>query len=398
MHRPTCSKDVVGRAAHRAAAAIGALTLAAAAALSPPAGRCEGLTLPESGDNQRAVASQWIGPVEVSITYHSPRVISPTGEDRHGKIWGGLVPYGYTSGQGFGTCGDKCPWRGGANENTVFTTSHAVRIEGQPLPAGSYGLHFLPGREEWTIIFSQNHSSWGSFFYDQREDALRVQVKAVPHPFNQWLAYEFPERAPDHATAQLAWEDLAVPFRIAVDDVDSIYLAAIREELRGMSGFRNENWVLAAQFCLVHKVDYAEGLSWAQQAVSSPSFGLEDFNNLILLAGLLDANGRAAEAEKIRQKAYYHQTATAIVLHGYARGKLARGEKEGAIEVFFLNAKRFPNQWPVHAGLMRAYSAQGKYKEALAEARLALAQAPDDLNRKALAVMIEKLQAGKDVN
>jgi len=145
-------------------------------------------------------------------------------------------------------------------------------------------------------------------------------------------------------------------------------------------------------------VNLEEGLSWAQQAVSSPSFGLEDFTNLILLAGLQEANGRAAEAAQTRKKALYHQTATATVLHAYARGKLARGEKDGAIEVFLLNAKRFPNQWPVHAGLMRAYSAQGKFKEALAEAKLALAQAPDELNKQALSGMIEKLQTGKDIN
>ncbi len=166
-------------------------------------GACaEGLTLPPDGDNQRAVVSQWIGPVEISISYHSPNVTSPTGENRRGKIWGGVVPYGYSS-QGFGTCGEKCPWRGGANENTVFTRSHDVKIEGKPLAAGSYGLHFLPAKDEWTIIFSRNFKSWGS--------------------------------------------------------------------------------------------------------------------------------------------------------------KLARGEKDGAIEVFLLNARRFPNQWPVHAGLMRAYSAQADH-------------------------------------
>jgi hypothetical protein len=357
----------------------------------------EGLTLPPDGDNQQAVVSQWIGPVEISISYHSPKVTSPTGEDRSGKIWGGVVPYGYSR-QGFGTCGEKCPWRGGANENTVFTTSHDVRIEGKPLAAGSYGLHFLPAKDKWTIIFSRNFKSWGSFFYDEREDALRVKVKPVAHPYSHWLAYEFPERAPDHATAQLAWEDLAVPFKIAVDDVNSIYLAAMRDELRDMTGFRNESWQLAAQFCLVHKVNLAEGLGWAQQAVSSPFFGLEDFTTLILLAGLQEANGKTAEAAQTRQKALNHPTATAAVLHAYARGKLARGEKDGAIEVFLLNAKRFPNQWPVHAGLMRAYSAQGKFKEALAEARLALAQAPDELNKKGLAGMIEKLENGQDIN
>jgi Protein of unknown function (DUF2911) len=377
-----------------AAAALGAAVIGACVASAAIA---QGLTLPPDGDNQKAVATQWIGPVEISISYHSPKVTSPTGEDRRGKIWGGLVPYGYTK-ESFGTCGEQCPWRGGANENTVFSTSHAVRIEGQPLPAGSYGLHFLPGKDEWTIIFSKNHSSWGSFFYDQREDALRVKVKPVPHAYSHWLTYEFPERAPDHAIAELAWEELGVPWKIAVDDVGSLYLEAIRAELRGSIGFHQDSWLMAAQYCLVHKVDLAEGLLWAQQAVSSPSFGREDFTSLILLAGLEEANGKTAAAAQTRQKALYHPSATATVLHGYARGKLARGEKEGAIEIFLLNAKRFPNEWPVHAGLMRAFSAQGKYQEALAEAKLALAQAPDEPNRQALTKMIEALKNGKDIN
>ena len=394
MQRPFHSKPPLKPAA---VAAVAALAATVAGALMARAAYPQGLTLPPDGDNQKAVVAQWIGPVEVSITYHSPKVTSPSGVDRRGKIWGALVPYGYTS-QAFGTCGDKCPWRGGANENTIFTASHEVRIEGQPLPAGSYGLHFLPAKEEWTIIFSKSSSSWGSFFYDEREDALRVKVKPVAHAYSHWLAYEFSERAPDHATAQLAWEDLAVPFKISVENVNSLYLAAIRDELRSTAGFHNDSWVLAAQFCLLHKVDLEEGLRWAQQAVSSPSVGLEDFTTLTMLAAMQEANGKTAEAAQTREKALNHETATAIVLHGYARGKLERGEKDGAIQVFLLNAKRHPNEWPVHAGLMRAYSAQGKFKQALAEAKLALAQAPDEQNKRALTGMIEKLKSGQDIN
>ena len=53
-----------------------------------------GITLPES-QNQKVSLSQWIGLVEVNVTYNSPNVINPrTGEDRTGKIWGELVPYG----------------------------------------------------------------------------------------------------------------------------------------------------------------------------------------------------------------------------------------------------------------------------------------------------------------
>src|SRR5262245_1828985 len=129
--------------------------------VAAPAAAQGALTLPPSGDNQYCSATQGIGPIRLTIEYHSPDVHSPTGEDRHGKIWGGLVPFGMAN-LGFGTCGDQCPWRGGANENTVFTTSQDIKVQGETLPAGAYGLHFIPGPEEWTVIFSKNHTSWGS--------------------------------------------------------------------------------------------------------------------------------------------------------------------------------------------------------------------------------------------
>ncbi|HYU31808.1 MAG TPA: DUF2911 domain-containing protein, partial [Thermoanaerobaculia bacterium] len=161
-----------------------ALVAACLLAAVPAVAQQPGLTLPPDGDNELASVTQGIGLVRVTIQYNSPDVHSPTGEDRRGKIWGGLVPYGMAS-LGFGTCGDQCPWRGGANENTVFTTSHDVKIEGQPLPAGSYGLHFLPGQDEWTVIFSKNSTSWGSFTYDAKEDALRVKVKPQKSDYNE---------------------------------------------------------------------------------------------------------------------------------------------------------------------------------------------------------------------
>jgi tetratricopeptide (TPR) repeat protein len=357
----------------------------------------QGITLPPSGDNQKASVSQWIGPVELNITYHSPKVTSPTGEDRHGKIWGQLVPYGYSK-QAFGTCGEKCPWRGGANENTVFRTSHDIKVEGRLLAAGSYGMHFIPGKDEWTIAFSKNSTSWGSFFYDQDEDALRITVKAVPHPYLHWLTYEFVERGTDHATVQLAWEDLAVPFKIAVDDINGVYLAALRRELRDSPGFEGSNWAAAAQFCLQNKINLEEATGWAQQAVSSPFFGHQSFTNLVLLGDLQEATGKAAEAAKSHDAALSDPSATPIDLHGYARRLQGMGKKDEAVKIFLLNAKRFPDRWPVHVGLMRAYSAQGKFADAAKEARLALAQAPDDANKKALEGFIPKLEQGKDIN
>ena len=108
-------------------------------------------------DSQRASVTQRIGITDITVNYHRPLVKGRT-------IWGKVVPYGQV-------------WRAGANENTTIAFSDPVTIEGQPLEKGVYGLHMIPGENDWTVIFSRNSTSWGSFTYKQAEDALRVKVK-----------------------------------------------------------------------------------------------------------------------------------------------------------------------------------------------------------------------------
>jgi len=354
------------------------------------------LTMPPDGANQRASVTQYIGLVKVTIDYHSPKVHNPhTGEDRRGKIWGKLVPYGLVD-LGFGTC-KECPWRAGANENTVFTVSHDVKIEGKTLPAGSYGLHMIPGENEWIIVFSKNNNSWGSFFYDPAEDALRVNVKPGKSEYHEYLTYEFPERQLDKATAALKWEELQVPFAISVENINDLYLAAMRNDLRGEKGFEWQNWSAAARFALENK-DAKEGLEWAKVAASPRFPGNMNFSTLSTLADLQAANGLEAEAKKTRESALNHPTATVFDLHQFGRQLLAKGKKEEAMAVWQLNAKRHPNEWPVNVGLARGNSALGHYDEALKYARIALTQAPDEMNKTALAEGIRKLESGKDMN
>jgi tetratricopeptide (TPR) repeat protein len=295
---------------------------------------------------------------------------------------------------GFGTCGDQCPWRGGANENTVFTTSHDVKIEGRPLPAGSYGLHFLAGPEEWTVIFSKNHTSWGSYFYDPKEDVLRVTAKPAKSEYNEWLTYEFIDRKPDRATVALKWEDLQVPFTISVDNVADLYMDQIRRELRSSPGFNSQSWNAAAQYALQSKTNLQEALAWAEYAADSRAGGQESFATLTTLADLQAANGKAEEARKTMDRAVAHPTAGPADLHRYGRQLQTQGKKEDAMRIFELNAKKHPDVWPVHLGLARGHAALGRTKEALAEARLALAQAPDDNGRQGVEALIKELEAG----
>lgn len=244
-------------------AIVGSLLLSTAALAQVP-----GLTLPYSGDNQKAAVTQYICPVKVEIEYSSPKVHGPSGEDRRGKIWGGLVAYGMSD-LGFPP-GRLGPWRAGANENTVFAVSHPVLIEGKPLPAGRYGLHMLAGPEEWTIIFSKNSTSWGSFTYDEKEDALRVAAKPRKHEYREWLTYEFTTRKPDEAVAELQWEDLALPWTIRVDHIEDVYISHLKQELRNSAGF---NWQIvnnAAQYALGFPRHLETALAWSDMAVSFP--------------------------------------------------------------------------------------------------------------------------------
>lgn len=370
--------------------------VAAALIVVPALASAQIVTLPPDGKNQKASVSQWIGIVEVNVTYNSPKVTAPDGTDRTGKIWGQLVPYGMAN-LGFGTCGDQCPWRAGANENTVFRVSQDVKVEGQPLAAGAYGLFMIPGQEEWTVIFSKNSTSWGSFFYNAAEDALRVKVKPKKSDFNHWLTYEFTERQPDRATVALKWEYLQVPWTITVDNANELYVENLRRQLRNAPGFNWEGWQEAADFCFDNKVNLKEGLVWAQNAVSLPYIGQENFFTLRTLANLQAANGLTAEAEKTFQKAINYPGATPLDLHQYGRQLLAAGEKDRALMVFETNAKLHPNVWPVNVGLARGYAAVGRTQEAIKYAKLAVRQAPDEGNKKNLQKMIEDLESGKTV-
>src|SRR3981081_2682787 len=147
------------------------------------------------GVSQRGTGSQRIGLTDITITYHRP-----AGGGR--EIWGKTVPYGKV-------------WRAGANENTTISFSDDVSVEGKPLAAGTYGLHTIPDKDQWTIIFSKNSTSWGSFSYDEKEDALRVNVKPHAAESVELLTYGFDDVKPDSATATLRREKLAVPFRVS---------------------------------------------------------------------------------------------------------------------------------------------------------------------------------------
>jgi len=340
----------------------------------------QSLSAPPGGDNQKARISQWIGPVEVDITYSSPNVHGPQNIDRKGHIWGELVPYGFVD-QGFGV--KSAPWRAGANENTIITFSHDVKVGGKDLKAGSYGFFIAPEKDApWTLIFSKNTTSWGSFFYNANEDALRITATPEDAPYTEYLTYGFDSRKPASVVAYLQWENKRIPFTIEVPNVNDLYVALDRDELRGTVGFNFRNFSQAAQFCADHKINLEEALTWADRAMDPIIGGQEDFNTLQTKAAVLNALGRNADATVVMDKAIKLPSASVAAIHQYAKTLLAAGKTDKAMEIFQYNFKTHPEEkFTTYVGLARGYTALGDKKNAIKNWEIAIKNMPENQKR-----------------
>lgn len=349
-------------------------------ALSSFAQELSDLAQPPNGNNQKAEVAQWIGPVKISIAYHSPRVHFG-GAERTGHIWGELIPWGFFD-DGFGPSKAQ-PWRAGANETTMITFSHDVKIDGKDLKAGTYGLFLALNKDgPWTWIFSSNAVGWGAYQYDEKNDVLRVSARPQDAAFAEFLNYGFDERLPDSAVAYLQWENKRASFKIDVPNANEIYVAKLRQQLQSWPGFDYRSWQTAAQFCADNKVNLEEALTWADKAIKEPfrggGGGKEDFATLQTKAAVLTALSRDAEADAIMEKALHKPDTVVFAVHQYGQRLLRAGKKEKAMEVFKLNAQQHPEEkFITFVGLARGYTAVGDKANAIKNWEIALKDMPD---------------------
>jgi len=331
----------------------------------------ETLMLDLPRQSQHAKITQRIGITDITINYHRPLANGR-------QIWGKVVPYGEV-------------WRAGANENTTISFSDPVTIEGQPLDKGTYGLHLIPGENQWTVIFSKSSTAWGSFSYKQDEDALRVTVKPQTAELHDALAYDFDDLKPDSAVVTLRWDKVAVPFKVAVN-VNDIVTASIRRQIRGLNQYYWEGWDDAATYFLTNKINLDEALKDEDQSIQAE----ERFDNLLTKSRILDTMGRKDAATEFRNKAL--EKASALQLYFYGRQLQGEKKQEEAFALYRSNAKRYPDYWTSHVGLARVYSGQGDFDKAVKEIQAALSGVPDDANRSNLEKYVKRLQSKDDIN
>jgi hypothetical protein len=251
--------------------------------------------------SQKASVMQTIGVTDLTITYSRPGV---KGRKIWGDPWGEkakeeatlddqnvrpkdvpIVPWGHV-------------WRSGANEATTFVITDDVLINGQKLPAGSYSLHTIPGKDEWTIIFNSVADQWGSFNYDATKDKLRVKVKPQWVGENQeWLQYSIPVVTPNSAQVVIRWEKVAVPFTVEVPNVEAVWRAKVDAAIAANPA----EWRIPLNVANAYAGDdkWDEALKWSEQSIKVK----ETFQNLSAKANFLFNSGRKEEAFAVAEQA-----------------------------------------------------------------------------------------------
>jgi hypothetical protein len=294
----------------RAAAALVLLAAAShAAAQQPPPPK---VRLPQA--SPQATLSHTIGVTDLTITYHRPSLRGRT-------AWGDITPEKAAalvqatpylpknspegtldgapgSGKDFPLAPYGHIWRAGANEATTFTIADDVLVNGQPLKAGSYSLHMIPGKDEWTVIFNKTADQWGSYSLDAKQDALRVKTKpAWAAESQELLGYEIPTGTANSARIVLRWEKIVVPFTVEVPNQDAL----VRSKIDAAVAAAPTDWHVTMEAANAYANDgkMEEALTWADRSIKVK----ETFQNLRLKALLLSNLKKQDEAVAVGERA-----------------------------------------------------------------------------------------------
>jgi hypothetical protein len=232
--------------------------------------------------SQKSSLMQTIGTTDMTITYSRPGV-------KGRKVWGTLVPYGQV-------------WRTGANEATTISFSDDVTINGQPLKAGTYSLHTIPGEKEWTLIFNSVANQWGSYSYDQTKDSLRVKATPTTASFVEWMSFEVPVLSTDQATVALRWDNVAVPFTVNSNTTQKV-LAQAKAAVTAAKADDARTPAQAASFAFDNGM-LSEASEWSDASLKAG----ESMSNLWLKSRILARQGKKAEAIATAEKALAKKT------------------------------------------------------------------------------------------
>jgi tetratricopeptide (TPR) repeat protein len=276
-------------------------------------------------------------------------------------------------------------WRAGANQNTTVSFSTPVTVNGTALAAGTYGLHMIPTAGDWTVIFSKETGAWGSFSYDEKEDAVRVTAKPEAAPYQERLGYTFDEPTADSVVLALRWEKLRVPLALRID-LGRTVLENYKAQLRGLPRFGWQGWNQAANWAAQNGIDLDDAMAWADRSIAMN----RNFANLRTKALVLTKEGDTAGAGALTKEAVSIATEAEINAYGYQL--VGQQKVDDAIAMFEKNVKDHPASWNAYDSLAEAYGMKGDRKKALENYTKALNLTTVDIQKTRIAGTIEQLK------
>ena len=219
------------------------------------------------------------------------------------------------------------------------------------------------------MVLSKDSRSWGSFWYNPKQDQLRakIQLRGIPH--TELLTYDFSNTSKNTVELDLNWEKKQFPVKIEFD-VDNIVMANATEELKGPTGFNWHGYSSAANYALQNKINYEQALKWIDQAIAQNNA----FPTLNIKANLLKEIGKTTEADKMMKDAIAIATENELNLYGYQL--LNQGNHDKAIEMFILNTQRHPKSANTWDSLGEAYVTKGDKKNAVINFKKSLSMNP----------------------
>jgi len=311
----------------------------------------QNLTTPQA--SQKASISQRIGLTDIEVVYHRPTV-------NNRVVWGGIVPYDQV-------------WRAGANENTTISFSTDVMVENKKVVAGIYGLHMIPTKNTWTIILSKDNAAWGSFFYNEKNDAVRFTVNPIANDFQEWLSYSFDQLSAKATTLTLKWEKLSVPIKVEVD-VNETVIASMEKELTGIPGFFWQGWNQIALYALTNNYNLEKASAWVERSIGIN----KNLTNLMTKSLILESMGKSQEAEKFKKEAFALPGIDEAQVNALGYQLMGIGKTEEALNVFEKNTVDHPDSWNAWDSLAEGLLTKGDRVKSKQLYEKALGMAPDN--------------------
>lgn len=337
------------------------------------------LTIPQS--SPEVVMTQTLGITKITIDYSSPAV-------RGRDVWNEVVPFD----------GQPIAWRAGANMNSRIQFSTDVAINGEKIPAGSYGLHMIPRKEgAWSLLLAENDEQWGSYYLDVDKDVFKsIEMSPEECPFRENLTYEFLARTDSSVIVALEWEKKRIPFTVSVD-LNKTVIESFRSELLGINTYRWEAWNDAAQWCLRRNTNLEEALSWANRSINGGYNGFaanKNLSNLTTKIQLQKALGQRQEARQTKEEAVSIPIQGPMEANNFGRFLISEGDFDLSKQVFERGCVLFDEPWFLQLGIAVSDYFLDNRKEAVKTMKAVIGRSPENFKPR-IEEMTKEMEAGK---